>query len=196
MRLITIFMGLILATAFANASVQVDLDKSSFRWTGKKKLISNDSHTGLIKLKSAEVTASDDGKIKAGTLVMDMTTINVTDLSGGQKKRFDGHMKSADFFDVANYPTATLNITKVSGQTATGTLQMKDSKPQPVTVKFKKRGSMYKGTFVFDRTKFGVKYGSRNFFKKLADEKVIDNMVTVEFQVHVTPKSKKASKKS
>ena len=44
----------------------------------------------------------------------------------------DGHLKSADFFDVEKYPTMTFKVTKIDDDTITGDLTIKDV-TKPVT---------------------------------------------------------------
>ena len=60
-----------------------------------------------------------------------------------------------------------------------GSLTIK-GKTQPVEFPYYKKGNTYTGTVNFDRTKFGIIYGSKNFFKNLGD-KVIDNNVQLSF---------------
>ena len=45
-----------------------------------------------------------------GNITIDMGSINVTDLQGRAKEMLEGHLRSADFFEVENYPNATLNF--------------------------------------------------------------------------------------
>jgi polyisoprenoid-binding protein YceI len=70
-------------------------------------------------------------------------TINVESISTGSPDR-DGHLRSADFFDVENYPTITFRSTDVQrdGQewTITGDLTIKDV-TKPVTIVFEETGS-------------------------------------------------------
>ncbi len=48
-----------------------------------------------------------------GKFVIDMTSIGATDVSGNMKEKLDGHLKSDDFFGVAKFTEAKLDITKV-----------------------------------------------------------------------------------
>ena len=121
-----------------------------------------------------------DGKITGGEFVADLTAFTVTDLEGEWKDKFLGHMKSGDFFDVAKYPTSKLVIKSVKGNKVTADLTVKD-KTNEVTFDMKNKGNEYSGKLVFDRTKFGMIYGSGDFFKNLGD-KMINNEVTVDFK--------------
>jgi polyisoprenoid-binding protein YceI len=71
-------------------------------------------------------------------------TIKVASLSSGQEQR-DAHLRSADFFDVENYPDITFvstGVEQLDDETfnLTGDLTIKDV-TKPVTVKFTFNGS-------------------------------------------------------
>ena len=91
-----------------------------------KKLISSDvhwwgykiakteasSHDGTVNVKSGNLVLK-NGSVVGGQFVLDMTTINATDLSGEYQGKLNGHLKNGDFFEVEKYPTATYKITSV-----------------------------------------------------------------------------------
>lgn len=135
------------------------------------------SHEGTITLQSGNLNFKDE-VLTGGEFVMDMTTINTTDLEGDYKGQLDGHLKSDDFFGVNNFKTAKLVFTnvKLTGKNSyvvTGDLTIKD-KTNPVTVNVSVYGSKATATLKIDRTKFGVKYGSANFFDGLKDKAIYD----------------------
>ena len=156
---------------------EVDLKKSVFKWTGTKV---TGSHYGKVLLKSASIDEK-DGHINSGTFVMDMNTISCDDLQGEWMDKLIGHLKNDDFFGVNKYPTSTLNIKHGMNGKLTGNLTIKGVS-QPVTVSYKQSGKNFNGTLKFDRTKYGIKYGSGSFFEGLGD-KMIHDEVTVEFSV-------------
>lgn len=161
------------------SAATVDTAASSFTWKATKKV--SKGHYGKIFLKSSSVKMAGD-KISQGEFVMNMATFTVDDLEGTWEKKFLGHVKSGDFFDIAKFPTAKLVIDGQSGSALNGKLTIKD-KTHPVKVSFKKSGKTYTGTLKFDRTKFGMTYNSGNFFKDLAADKVINDEVTLDFKV-------------
>ncbi|MEZ4873120.1 MAG: YceI family protein [Bdellovibrionales bacterium] len=116
-----------------------------------------------------------------GIIVADMNSIDETTLNGEMKSKFLTHIKSADFFEVKKYPTAQLAIEKLENGHLYGKLTIK-GKTQDVTIPYKKSANTYSGTLSFDRTKFGIIYGSGNFFKNLGD-KVIADTITLNFKV-------------
>lgn len=172
-----VMMILMMGLSLALSAAEVDLQKSTFAWTGKKV---TGEHTGFISLKSARLDASEE-KITSGEFVMSIDSITVTDLKGEWAEKFLGHMKSADFFEVEKYPTAKLVITGDNGKEIMGKLTIK-GKTNEIKIPYKKIGNKYSGIMTFDRTKFDMVYGSGNFFKNLGD-KVISDTVTIHFNV-------------
>lgn len=174
-----------LAFGFSLQAAEIDAAASSFKWTGKKV---TGQHYGTLPIKSSKVKET-KGKIKGGQIILDITKMTVDDLKGEYQKKFLTHMKSPDFFEVAKWPTAQLVIESLDGNKAKGKLTIKD-KTHIVEFPYSVKDGIYQGTLKFDRTKFGMIYGSGNFFKNLGD-KMIYNDVTLDFKV----KLKKASKK-
>lgn len=93
----------------AGESLVVDVATSKVQWKGTKV---TGAHEGTIAIKEGTLMV-DAGKVTGGTFVLDMNTISSTDLEGEWKEKLDGHLKSEDFFDVANNAEATFEITSV-----------------------------------------------------------------------------------
>ncbi len=96
----------------------VDTEQSTVHWTGRK--VSGEHH-GDVQIKSGTL-AVEDGKLVGGSFVMDLTTIANHDLDGEYKGKLEGHLKSADFFDVDNHPEANFEITSVQDGAEAGTV--------------------------------------------------------------------------
>ena len=78
------------------------------------------------------------------------------------------------------YETIPKRINKIDSGKAFGKVTIKDVTKEvsfPITVK----DDTYKGTLTIDRTKFGVVYGSGNFFKNLGDKTISDDF-TVDYE--------------
>lgn len=144
----------------------VNAQKSKVDWIGSKK---NDFHTGYFPLKSGTLQV-EAGKLVGGSFVIDIAALKVTDASGGD--RLQGHLSSADFFDIAKFGEAQFNITSVKNRKRdkviiTGDLTMKGIKAPvsfPAVIRSADRNEKDKGFFAeaffsFDRTVFGVNYG-------------------------------------
>ncbi|PTX63438.1 polyisoprenoid-binding protein YceI [Kordia periserrulae] len=161
------------ATTFAQ-SKQIDTKESNVNWTGYKV---TGQHEGTINFKSGTLEF-EDGKLVGGTFVIDMASINTTDLSGKSKQSLDGHLKSDDFFGVATYPTATLIFKKVvetddNVYRVAADLKIKESTSR-VAFDIELEDDSAQTTFKVDRTKFGIKYGSASFFDGLKDKAIND----------------------
>jgi polyisoprenoid-binding protein YceI len=162
----------------------IDPAASTVSWQGRKTLVKDYKHDGTLSLASGNIVVA-QGAPASGSLTFDMRSMTTGN------ERLLGHLKSDDFFGVEKFPTATLAITG-STKTATGfdlagNLTIKGvSAPVviPVTVT---QGAgegvvVAAGALEVDRTAYGIRYGSANFFSDLGDN-VIDDFFTVSFSV-------------
>lgn len=100
------------ADAAGGESLAVNTAQSNLVWIGTKV---TGYHSGTVPIKSGTLTVRNDS-LAAGRFTMDLTQMAVTgpegsDAAGNQKLL--GHLQSPDFFDVANHPEATFEITGV-----------------------------------------------------------------------------------
>jgi len=177
MKKVLLILSLISLQAFA---ANLDTKKSVITWKGSK--ITGDYHDGRIFLKSSKIKLKKD-RIVSGEIVLNLETFTVANLQGDWAKKFLGHMKSPDFFNVKKYPTSKLKITSVIDDKAYGELTIM-GKTKKVSFPLLKFAKKYVGKLKFDRTKFGMVYGSGNFFKNLGD-KVINDQVEVDFEIYL-----------
>lgn len=171
--LLTSLMG------FVNAA-ELDPANTNFTWKASKK--TGSTHSGPISLKEGKPTFDKKGNFTGGEFIMDLNAFDVTDLEGEWKTKFIGHIKSPDFFDTEKFPTAKLVIESIKGDKVNGKLTLKD-KTEAVSFNAKKDKKSFTGTLTFDRTKWGLIYGSGNFFKELTADKIISDNVSVDFKV-------------
>jgi polyisoprenoid-binding protein YceI len=164
---------------------EIDTTKSMFTWTAQKAVLKNWIDTGSVKAENGSINFT-DGKITSGTVVIDMNSItSKTTGSGGGQEKLTTHLKSADFFDVVNNPKAIIDVKKVDGTMASGTLTIKNITKEvsfPLTYSEQNGFISATGTLTIDRSLFNVKFGSNTFFENLGD-KAIDNMFTVDFTI-------------
>jgi polyisoprenoid-binding protein YceI len=191
MKTIKIFItGMILlasASIFAQ-NYTVDVQKSSIKWFATKV---TGKHNGSINLKSGAMSLK-DGRFVSGTFVIDMNTIVNEDLTdAGYNQKLVGHLKSDDFFGVATYPEAKLEIVKSTAfkdnkAIVQANLTIK-GKTNMITFDAIKSGQNYQAKIVVDRSKYDVKYGSTSFFEGLGD-KAISNEFTLDVDLAVSSK--------
>ena len=169
------------------AKYVVIVEESTIEWQGFKP---TGSHKGQIKITNGEFFANDQG-ITKGSFTIDMSSINESENNG----KLEGHLKSADFFDIANYPTAKFELTGLDlveeNTLMSGNLTVKD-KTNKITfyVSLSSEGNEYtisSDTFKIDRSKWDVRYGSKSFFDDLKDKFINDDI-----ELKITIKAKKA----
>ena len=177
---IAIFSFSIVGTSMkAQVSKTIDAEKSSVKWKGEKV---TGEHTGTINIKSG-ILEFKDAKLTGGNIVIDMASIENTDLEGEYKGKLEGHLKSDDFFGIATYPEASLVITKVKEGKKEGTYEITGN----MTIKGITNPITFTATFIddngttiananliIDRSKYDVKYGSGSFFDNLGDKTIYD----------------------
>lgn len=80
------------------APYKVDTDKSVITWTAYKV---GGMHTGTVKIKEGSLDIN-KGTLTGGKIVVDMTSMDVTDLEKGSKGYISllNHLKSQDFFGI------------------------------------------------------------------------------------------------
>jgi len=165
----------------------VDPAQSTVQWLGQK--ITGDGHYGTLNVKSGELIVF-DGRIWGGNVVVDMTTIQVVDITDpGPAGNLKGHLESDDFFSVASFPEASLQLVKfepIEGAAA-GAPNYRVS--GNLTIKGITQGIAFdalidhaegqiaaKADFYFDRSVYDVRFGSGRFFENLGDNLINDNV--------------------
>ena len=158
--------------------IALDVQKSSVKWTGYGE-VGSYSLTGTVNLKSGNFKLKNK-KIISGSIVIDLNTIDHSD------NQLKAHLKGEDFFEVSKYPTATLTIKRTIQNSKNeievfGNLTIKKT-TQPIGFKMTQNQQQYSGKITLDRTAFGVRYGSKNFFDNLGDQ-AIKNNFDLEFKL-------------
>ena len=172
----------------APVSYVVDVKNSSVNWIGKKTI--GIEHNGTINILEGSVVQN--GKSFSGKIVIDMNSIVDLDLKSKKDKTdLVNHLKSDDFFQVAKFPTAQLDIVSVkqikdTDYTVVANFTILDQKQKitfPAKINFVENCFDAEGTVEIDRTKFNLKYGSKSFFKELVAERIISDMFTLTFKI-------------
>jgi len=191
-----LIMGLtmlaITTVSFAQTTYKVDPKASTVRWVAYKEI--GAGHDGKVAVKNGSLTVK-DGLITSGEIIVDMNTISVDDIPADKDAngKLVGHLKSPDFFNVAKNPEAKIVIKKAEktakGQKLTGDLTF-NGKTNPVTfdavVSESKNDLTTKTDLLVDRTKWDLKYSSKNFFKDLAGDRIIKNDFKLEVNLKAT----------
>jgi len=150
------------------------------QWKGQKLGM---TETGTISVRSC-ILSIQNSQLVSGNVVVEMNAIKPTSQEGLAARNLAEHLRSEDFFDVANHPTASfalesgkadgrgglildgkLNIKGIT-QPVSGTLSFSSSDPVVATV-----------GMTFNRADFDVRYGSGTFFDNLGDDMISDEVV-------------------
>ena len=155
--------------------IPVNTTKSTIKWKGEKV---TGFHEGIISIKTANLTFDND-VLTGGEVIIDMSTINCTDLSGPYKNKLEEHLNSDDFFNVSDYPVSKLKITKCTKVNENKYNVVADLTIKEITksVEFETEliNNVATANLNIDRTKFDIKYSSESFFKNLGDKMIYDN---------------------
>lgn len=108
------------AEAVAGTELAVDTEASKVAWLGKK--VSGE-HFGEVQITSGTLIV-EDTQLVGGNFVFDLNTIDVQDMEGEYKEKLEAHLKSDDFFDVANHPEATFEVTSVHAGVEDGSVSV------------------------------------------------------------------------
>ena len=164
------------------AKFQIQKSSSTVNWTGKKVL---GLHTGSINVACGSIEL-ENNKINGGKIVIDMTSIIITDIDDPKTNQdFKGHLFNDDFFSVDKFSTSQLTINEGTALgnnqfQLKGVLTIKDishpvSFPAKVEVFTDTLHSL--GEIVIDRTLYNIRYGSGKFIDNLGDKLIHDDFV-------------------
>ena len=157
---------------------------STLGWEGKAV---THGHNGTMNFSEGELLVKGNA-IVGGTVTVDMKSMKATDITDvAQQGKFVGHMSSDDFFGVEKNPISTFKIVSVApikgaakeanNATITGDMTIKGVTQRlsfPAKVGVKGGVAAATGKMTIDRTKFGLKYGSKSFFDTLGDKAIND----------------------
>lgn len=174
----------------------IDPATSVINWVGRKKFV-GDNHNGTIKLTTGKLAVKGNN-ISAGDFTIDMNSIVNEDVKKeAMNAKLVGHLKSPDFFDVGNHPTAKFEIVKVEPvknstevtHNITGNLTMRD---QTKEITFPANVAMAGGkitavapNFTINRTEWGVNFRNEGLVGEAKDN-IISNDITLNITLNGT----------
>lgn len=176
----------ILGFAFTSAESTKDaMNASSIKWLGKKV---TGQHEGTVNFAKMDINFDEAGTLISANFAVDMSSIKNEDLDEGMAAKLEGHLKSADFFDVENHPYSMFTAKSIKSlgkgdYEISGDLEIKEiSHPISFNAKaLKANGSVTASAVVIiDRSKYDVRYGSGSFFEGLGDKMIYD-----EFELEI-----------
>ena len=141
-------------------SLNINTSTSTVEWKGV--MVGIYSHNGFVSIKEGNLVYQGNS-ITGGSITIDMETMTQSDsLYKTEENKLVAHLESPDFFDVANFPTATFEITSsdLGTNKVYGNLTVKGITDSEVVenVIFDGETKSATGTLKFDRQKYGVTY--------------------------------------
>ncbi len=160
-----------------NGRFSIDLEESRCEWTGRNLV---NKHTGTVAITSGHLDFN-NGTLSGGEIILDLKKMKCSDLEGSDLHQvLIDHLHSDDFFDVEKFPHVTVSLDNLKEGNATAQVTMKGVTHQ---VSIPTRGGLNEdglpvaqASCCIDRTKWGVIYGSKKFFHKLAGHFVHDDI--------------------
>lgn len=154
--------------------VSINVDESKVVWSGSS--LGMYTHIGTVNLTEADLIVN-EGQLTGGSFKVDLTSMVATDENfnveeGYSKEKLIGHLSSPDFFDVAQFPTASFKITSVEGNSAKGTLSIrgisKEESVENLSVVEENGKVKILGDMVFNRKDYDVSwdYSSKDMLLK------------------------------
>jgi polyisoprenoid-binding protein YceI len=154
--------------------------QSTINWVGRKV---TGAHNGTIAIKEGTLLFNQD-HLSGGRFVIDTRSIKILDITDpATNAQFAGHLASDDFFNTEQYPEATFEISRAEPRGngfyhLVGDLTIKGiTHPISFAAQVNRSGNLVtaSGNIPVDRTKFGIRFRSANFFQNLGDTLIYNN---------------------
>ena len=165
----------------------INIEKSLTNWKGD--MAGMYSHTGTINFTTGVLTLT-NGNVTSGNFTIDMnsmvTTDDIINYGGDEEKRAKliGHLGADDFFNTAEFPTATFEITGNNDGLVTGNLTIRGISHEEtltdVVVTENETGAEGTASLTFDRQKYDVK------FSHPAEDMVLSDDITLTINIVAT----------
>ncbi len=172
---------------------EIDVAASVIRWTGQNLF---NYHEGTLKLATGALALTQGALLKGG-FTIDMDSIACSDLTDSTlNAMLVAHLKTRDFFQVAEHPTAHFEVTAASPipeateglptHLITGDLTIRGVTREltfPAVIAAADAGHVTAQAHVqLDRTLFGSRYGSGKFFAFLGKH-VVNDLIHLHLKI-------------
>lgn len=178
MKKLKIFTAFLVFISLSVTAQRQNLDSknSKISWTGKAAFNAY-TLTGSIKAKSGSILIINDS-IKELEVIINMKSLHHSN------KDLKNHLRNKDFFEVKKYQTATFKLVNavklndgeiilignmtIKNITKKEKIKVAINTSNKITIEFKTN---------LDRTKYGVKFNSPSFFKKMKENAIADEFM-------------------
>ena len=157
----------------------MNTDQSIVQWQGSKVGM---VETGTVPFRACTFQVR-NSQLVSGEATVEMNALKANSLEGTAARQLAQHLRSEDFFNVAEYPTASFIFEggRTDGRgnlNIDGKLNIKGiSKPARAVLSFGSSDPVVASiNMVFNRADFDVRYGSGSFFSDLGDDLISDEV--------------------
>lgn len=166
-------------------TIKMNIEKSKINWIATE-MRGTKRRTGTISFKDG-LFLSKNGEIVGGEFIVDMETMDVTDVPVHEKiarKNLLNHLKSDDFFNVTHYPISTLKMTNVEKNKddslkISGNLTIREVTKNIEFFAHQEDGK-FRTSFTFNRLDWNIAYEGSWADKTLVDK---DVELTIEIEM-------------
>ena len=166
-------------------TIKMNIEKSKINWIATE-MRETKRRTGTISFKDG-LFLSKNGEIVGGEFIVDMETMDVTDVPVHEKiarKNLLNHLKSDDFFNVTHYPISTLKLTNVEKNKddslkISGNLTIREVTKNIEFFAHQEDGK-FRTSFTFNRLDWNIAYEGSWADKTLVDK---DVELTIEIEM-------------
>ena len=165
-----------------SGTFSVDTAASIVKWEGSKLA---GTHHGVVAVSGGKV-AVENGVIQNGSVNINLSTIKELDVDAERAAKLEKHLKAPDFFNVTEYPTASIAVTSVKDGLIEADLTIKGKTKSidfPATIKVTEDNVTIEAKFTINRTDYGIVHGSGNFFTDLTKEKTISDDISFDVKI-------------
>ncbi len=164
----------------------VDMERSEVTWVGKKSFVEGYEDKGTIALLSGGLNVPTEESEIGGEFVFDMNSIVVTETGvGGGFAGLEKDLKSENFFDILNHPTAKFVITGGNQTSIVGDLTIKGI-TKSVTVgvsSWNETEQFVEGSIAVNRLDFGMDFRSEGLIGRIENQVIADTF-DINFKIY------------
>ena len=168
---------------FKTDTLRINISESEIDWTATE-MRGAKGHTGKILFKDGFFLMNNN-KIVGGKFIVDMETIDVTDMPAHEKialKNLIDHLKSNDFFNILSFPESTFEITNVQKSNndslkIAGNLSIREV-TKNIEFIAQRKNNFFSTNFTFNRFDWNIAYQG-----SWADKNLIDKYVHLNINI-------------
>jgi len=180
------------ASGAAADTLRIEPSASEVAWAGTK-MWGRGGHTGVVPIESGWI-ATNNGRLTGGYIVVDMTSIGITDIPPDQPEPIElltSHLEDPLFLHVEKYPRASFRL--IGSERAESGLLIVDglltirgiTRSIRIPVEIERAGALYHSRFRIDRFDWNVAYEGGFGATRFAARNFVDREIELDIRLEV-----------